>query len=180
MAEIRGKFITLACSLLESKPEAKRIATESVKRLTGQEWNELDQEGWYDTKVLSAVFEAIGANTSPILAWAALKVIGQNVYPTIDKTVGLPKTLKTPLDFVKFEAEGFMANHRGADVIPRRIISAEPGSVVIEAPSPGYDCSFIEGVFDGILIMCGIRNGDVSQTRCVKKGHGTCEYHIRW
>ncbi len=52
--------------------------------------------------------------------------------------------------------------------------------MVVEAPSPGYNCSFIEGVFDGILIMCGIRLGEVTQTRCVKKGHGTCEYHIRW
>lgn len=180
MAEIKGKFILLACSLLETKPEAKSQALANVRRLTGREWNELDPEGWYDTKVINSVFEAIEANASPILAWAAIKVIGQNVYPTIERTVGLPKTLQTPLDFVKFEAEGFMANHRGPDVTPRKIVSAEPGSVVVEAPSPGYNCSFIEGVFDGILIMCGIRNGEVTQTRCVKKGHPTCEYHIRW
>ncbi len=120
MAEIKGKFVMLACSLLETKPEAKAQALANVKRLTGSEWNELDPEGWYDTKVLNSVFEAIEGTSSPILAWAAIKVIGQNVYPTIEKTVGLPKSLKTPLDFVKFEAEGFLANHRGADVIPRQ------------------------------------------------------------
>lgn len=180
MAEIKGKFITLACSLLQTKPEARAAALQAVKSMTGKEWSELDPEGWYDTRVLGAVFDAVEANTSPILAWAALKVIGQRVYPTIEATAGLPKDLRTPLDFVKFEAEGFKANHRGADVVQRKLIKAEPGSVVMEAPSPGYNCAFIEGVFDGILRMCTIMNGKVTQTKCVRKGHSTCEYHIQW
>jgi predicted hydrocarbon binding protein len=180
MADLKGKFVTLACSLLETKPEAKTAALAAVKQMTGKEWNELDPEGWYDTKVMNAVFQAIEDHTSPLLAWAAIKVIGRRVYPTIESSVGLPPNLNTPLDFVKFEAQGFLANHRGSEVVPRKIISAEPGLVVMEAPSPGYKCSFIEGVFEGILIMCDIRNGKVKQTRCVTKGDPTCEYVISW
>ncbi len=180
MAEMRGKFITLACSLLETKPEAKAAALSSVKLMTGKEWNELDPEGWYDTKVLESVFKAITDHTSPLLGWAAIKVIGRRVYPTIQSTVGLPPHLTTPVEFVKFEAQGFRDNHRGPDVIPRKIIKAEPGMVVMEAPSPGYSCSFIEGVFEGILNMCDIRNGKVKQSRCINKGDSTCEYVITW
>jgi len=180
MAEIKGKFISLACSLLETKPEAKAAALAAVKQMTGKEWNELEPEGWYNTKVLEAVFKAIMDHTSPLLGWAAIKVIGRGVYPTIQRTVGLPTHLATPEDFVKFEAQGFLANHRGADVIPRKVIKAEPGMVVMEAPSPGYNCSFIEGVYEGILIMCDIRHGKVKQSRCVTKSDPTCEYVITW
>lgn len=180
MAEVKGKFITLACSLLETKPEAKTAALTAVKQMTGKEWNELDPEGWYNTNVFEAVFKAIMDHTSPLLGWAAIKVIGRGVYPTIQRTVGLPTQLTTPEDFIKFEAEGFLANHRGADVIPRKIIKAEPGMVVMEAPSPGYNCSLIEGVYEGILIMCDIRHGKVKQSRCVTKGDTTCEYVISW
>ncbi|HMY33909.1 MAG TPA: hypothetical protein PLM36_22885 [Leptospiraceae bacterium] len=105
MAEVKGKFITLSCSLLETKPAAKKAALEAVKNMTGKEFNELDPEGWYDTKVMQSVFKAIEENSSPLLARAAIKLIGQKVYPTIEKTAGLPPTLKTPLDFIKFEAE---------------------------------------------------------------------------
>ncbi|MFC1836737.1 hypothetical protein ACFL2Q_18765, partial [Thermodesulfobacteriota bacterium] len=143
-------------------------------------YDSLDPEGWYDTRVIEGVFQAIEKNSSTILAWAAMKVIGQNVYPTIEKTVGLPKTLKTPVDFVKFEAEGFLANHRGRDVIPRKFIKAEPGHVIVDAPSPGYNCAFIEGVFDGILQMCQIKDGKVKQTKCLTKGDDTCQFEIKW
>lgn len=180
MADIKGKFITLACSLLETKPEAKRAALDAVVRMTGKASDQLDPEGWYDTKVLDAVFSAIEQHTSPMLAWAAIRLIGTRVYPTINQTVGLPKNLETPLDFVKFEAQGFRDNHRGSDVQPRRFVKSDYGDVVVEAPSPGYNCAFIEGVFDGILQMCGIKTGKVSQTRCIKKGDSTCEYHIQW
>ncbi len=180
MAEVKGKFITLACSLLETKPEAKAKALQEVKERTGLEWNELDPEGWYDTQVFEAVFQSIEDNTNPVMAWAAIKVIGQNVYPTIQRSVGLPDTLETPLDYVKFEAQGFLENHRGPDVIPRKILEESPGKVVMDAPSPGYNCALIEGVFEGILHMCQIKNGKVKQTKCVRNGDPTCEYSIEW
>jgi hypothetical protein len=180
MAEIKGKFITLACSLLETKPEAKTKALGAVKTATGKEYNQLDPEGWYKTSILESVFKAIESVTPTIIASASIKLIGRNVYPTIDKTRGLPKTLKIPLDFFKYEAESFKIDHRGGDVIPRKIIQASDGKVVIEAKSPGYNCLLIEGVYLGILEMCGIRNGKVRQEKCVKKGDPTCIYHITW
>lgn len=180
MAEVKGKFIMLACSLLETKPAAKEAALAKVQELTGVPYTELDPEGWVDTKVFDAVFQSIEDNTSPMLAWAAIRNIGTEVYPTIEKTAGLPKDLNEPIDFIKFEAAGFLDNHRGSEVVPRKFIKTDKGDVVVEAPSPGYNCALIEGVFDGILKMCGISGGKVSQTRCVRKGDHTCEYHIQW
>lgn len=180
MAEVKGKFISLAIGLMLSKPEARAAATQSIQVMTGKLPTELDPEGWYDTKVFEAVFKSIEDRESPLLAWAAIKVIGQNVYPTIDQTVGLPKTLTTPIDFLKFEADGFLANHRGPDVIPRNFITVQDRLIVVEAPSPGYNCWLIEGVFDGILKMCLIGTGEVKQSKCVRKGDPTCEYTIKW
>ena len=176
MAQVKGKFITLSCSLLETKPNAKVAALNAVKTMTGKEFNELDPEGWYDTKIFQAVFQAIEDNSSPLLARAAIKLIGQRVYPTIEKTAGLPKTLKTPLDFIKFEAEGFLLNHQGSDVKPRKIIIAEDKNVVIEANSPGYSPVLIEGVFLGILEMCMIKTGKVEY----KEENGNSIYYIKW
>ncbi len=180
MAEIKGRFVTLACSLLETKPEAKAAALSAVKQMTGKDWDKLDPDGWYDTEVLQSVFQAIMDHTSAVRGWAAIKVIGRKVYPTIQRTVGLPPYLSTPLDYIEYTVQSFLDNHRGADVIPRKIIKAEPGTVVIEAPSPGYSCSLIEGMYEGILMMCNIRNGKVTQSRCVAKGDPTCEYVITW
>lgn len=176
MAKMKGKFITLSCNLLETKPNAKKEALNAVKNLTGKEFNELDPEGWYDTGVIQAVFKAIEDNSSPLLARAAIKLIGQRVYPTIEKTAGLPKTLKTPLDFIKFEAEGFLLNHQGADVKPRKILVSEEKNVVIEANSPGYSPILIEGVFLGILEMSGIKTGRVDY----KEENGNSIYSIKW
>ena len=180
MAEVKGKFIMLACSLLETKPEAKMAALSSVRTMTGKEWDALDPEGWYDTKVMGSVLQAIVDNTSPLLGWAAIKVIGRRVFPTIQSTVGLPSNLNTPMDFITYDAQTFLENHRGVGLVPRKVIKAEPGLVIMEAPSPGYSCSLIEGVYEGILIMCDIRNGKVKQSQCVTKGDPTCEYVVTW
>jgi hypothetical protein len=77
------------------------------------------------------------------------------------------------LDFIKFEAEGFLSNHQGKDVIPRKFIKAEEGEVVVKAPAPGYNEKLYEGVFLGILKMCGVENGKV-----VNVGDST--FHITW
>jgi hypothetical protein len=180
MAEVKGKFIMLAVDLIKTKPEARQAAMIAVKNLTGKDPYELDPEGWYDTKVFDTVFSTIEANTTGIMGWASIKVIGQLVYPTIRTTVGLPPNLVTPLDFLKFEAEGFLQNHRGPDVIARRFIKVEDGDIIVAAPSPGYNCTLIEGVYEGILQICRIGDGIVRQTQCVKKGDPTCIYHISW
>ena len=180
MAEVKGKFITLACDLIKSKPKAREAAIAAVSVMTGRDPYELEPEGFYDTKVFDAVFRAVEEHTEGIHGWASIKVIGQLVYPTIEATVGLPDHLKTPADFVKFEAEGFLDNHRGSDVIPRKFLKVEENDIIVEAPSPGYNCILIEGVFDGILQMCRVKDGSVKQTQCVRRGDPTCVYHITW
>jgi len=180
VAEVKGKFITLACDLIKTKPQARLAAMGAVRELTGKDPYELDPEGWYSTAAFDAVFSAIEANTEGIMGWASIKVIGQLVYPTIRSTVGLPPHLKTPLDFLKFEAEGFLTNHTGPDVIPRKFIKTEDKDIMIAAPSPGYNCTLIDGVYEGILHICGIADGSVKQIQCVKRGDPTCLYHITW
>ena len=180
MADVKGKYITMACRLLETKPEAKKAALQNVKKLTGKEYNELDQEGWYDAKVLESIFQAIRVHSTPIIANAAIKLIGQKIFPTIERTVGLPKHLKTPLDFLKYDIESFKNDHRGSGVKPRKIIEAQEGKVIMEATSPGYDCTLIEGVFLGMLDICGVKNKEVTQTKCIRKGDQDCVYLITW
>jgi hypothetical protein len=180
MAEIRGKFIINACDLIKTKPEARQEAIKRVQDLTGKSPYELDPEGWYDTKVVQAVFSSILDHTDEIMGWAAIKVIGQLAYPTIKNTVGLPPELKTPLDIIKFDAQGFLSNHRGPDLVPRKFIQEQDQDIIIEAPSPGYDCGVMEGVYEGILHVCGVGDGRVRQTQCVKKGDSTCVYRITW
>jgi hypothetical protein len=180
MAEVKGKFITLACDLIKTKPEVRQAAMDAVKRLTGRDPYELDPEEWYNTNVFNAVFSAIEANTEGILGWASIKVIGQLVYPTIRTTVGLPTHLQKPLDFVKFEADGFILNHRGADVVPRKFLKTEERQIIVEAPSPGYNCMLMEGVYEGLLQISGIKDGLVKQIQCVRRGDPTCVYDISW
>jgi len=180
MAEVKGKYITMACKLLETKPQAKEAALQGVKKLTGRLYDELEPEGWYSAGVLESIFKSIREYSSPIAANASIKLIGQKIFPTIDQTVGLPKHLKTPLDFLKYDSQSFINDHRGSDVIPRKIIEAKEGKVIMEAMSPGYDCTLNEGVFLGILKICNINTGDVTQTKCIKKGDQVCEFVIKW
>ena len=180
MAQVKAKFIQLACDFLSSSPETQRAAIAAVERNAGKPYKELDPEAYYDASVLDAVFKEIDNHESELMARVRKKVIGQEVYSTIRFTVGIPEHIKTPLDHVKFEAEGFMLNHRGGDVKPRRILLAEDRHVVIEAPSPGYDCTWIEGVFEGILRMTGHSGKQVKQSKCVKKGDHTCVFDIEW
>lgn len=180
MAEILGKYITMACALLETKPQAKEAALQNVKKLTGKEYNELEPEGWYEAKIAESIYQAIRENTTSIIADASIKLIGQKIFPTIEKTVGFPDHLNTPLDFVKYEAETFKKDHRGSDVKQRNIIESQDGKVIIEATPPGYDCMITEGVYMGILNMCGVKNKQVTQTKCIKKGDPGCEFLIKW
>lgn len=181
MAEIKGKFINLAYNFLKTKPTAQQAAAAAIERRTGSNPGELNPEQFYDTKALDEVFQAVLNNEEGIRAKAALKTIGQEVYYEIKWTAGLPEHLQSPVDYVKYEAEGFLANHRGSDIVPRKFIEAQDGHCVVEAPSPGYDCTWIEGVYEGILRMCGkLKTANVTQTKCVKNGDPTCVYDIKW
>jgi hypothetical protein len=180
MAEVKGKFITLVTELLRSKPGVRSAALVVIRRMTGKTPLELAPEGWYDTRVLQEFFNAIEDGESPLVAWAAIKVIGQNMYPSIYAESVLPDHLKTPLDFFKLEAAGFSYDHRGIDVGPRKFLKTEDRYIVVEAPSPGYNCALTEGIFEGILRICHITRGRVKQTKCVRRRDPTCEFTIQW
>ena len=50
MPEVRGKYITLAGSLMSLYPKQRTEANAVLFGETGKHYNELDTEGWYDTK----------------------------------------------------------------------------------------------------------------------------------
>jgi hypothetical protein len=170
MAEVKGKFIQLAADLMGAYPKAVDKADAFMKGLTGKTSRDLDPEGWYDTKIFAAFMDAY--IEASVTGERALVTLGKKVYPKIKKTSGLPPHLKTPLDFIKFEADGFLANHRGNDVKPRTFVKAIEGHVVVNAPAPGYHPRLFEGVYLGILEMAGVKTGN-----CVMKG---TEFEITW
>ncbi|MBI4976585.1 MAG: hypothetical protein HZC28_03840 [Spirochaetes bacterium] len=171
MAEVKGKFITLGCHLMSAYPAAQAGANDYLKKETGTEWNGLEQEGWYNTRIFNTVMELYAK--SSIAGESAIVTLGRKVYPTIKKTVGIPEHIKTPLDFIHYEAEGFLQNHRGDDVVPRKIIKDVDREVIVHAPAPGYNVRLYEGVFIGILEMCGIKSGKVENI-------GNSTFAITW
>lgn len=159
MANVKGRFITLTGMLMAAYPAKLAEANVFLKENLGKTHDELDPEEWLDAKYLNHLLVKY-AEASAIKEKAII-TMGRNVYPTIKKAGGLPPHLKTPLDFILFEAEGFLANHQGDDVIPRRFISQRDGEVIVHAPAPGYSSKLYEGVFLGILKMCGVETGNV-------------------
>ncbi|MBI2418116.1 MAG: hypothetical protein HYV28_09495 [Ignavibacteriales bacterium] len=178
MAQVKGKFISLAGALMNHYPTHRAEADKSLFARTGKFWNELEPEEWYDTSIFGLFIEAY-AKASPH-GENAIVTLGKEVYPTIKASSGLPENLKTPLDFIKFEAEGFMANHRGSDVIPRKFKKLEDKDIIVEAPAPGYNSKLYEGVYLGILEMCNITSGKVTTLRKQEDGAPTSEFHIKW
>ena len=174
MAEMKGKFITLAGVLMSAYQQALESADKELVAMTGKTHKELDPEGWYDTKIFE-LFMAKYAEGSPT-GEGALVTLGRMVYPTIKRTAGIPEKMTTPLQLILWEAEGFALNHRGNDVTPRKFIKKEEGCVIVQAPAPGYNQKLFEGVYLGILEMYGIKNGRVSMTR----GAPEFEYEIVW
>jgi hypothetical protein len=177
MAQVKGKFITLAGALMSTYPEELALADQALFKKIQKHWNELDPEGWYETTLFNIFIETY-IKTSPSKE-AAIVTLGKRVYPTIKRTVGLPE-FSSPLDFLKFEAEGFLDNHRGSDIKPRRILRSHQGDFLVEACAPGYNSKLYEGVFLGILEMCGVKNAKVVQTKCQEKGDSTSEFHVTW
>lgn len=174
MADVKGKFISLAGSLMGSYPENQKVADDRLFTTTGKHFNVLDPEGWYDTKYFNLFMEEYAKGS--ITGEKAIVTLGRNVYPIIKKTAGLPPEIKTPLDMLIFEATGFELNHRGTDVKPRKFIKQDDKHVIVQAPAPGYSQKLFEGVYLGILEMFGIKNGNVVMT----KGAPVFEYNITW
>lgn len=174
MADVKGKFITLAASLMSLYPKSREKADQELFQKTGNHWNELDPEGWYNTKLFNSFMEKYAEGS--VTGEKAIVTLGRNVYPLIKRTAGLPPEIKTPLDLLLYEATGFSLNHRGRDVRPRRFIKKEEGHVIVRAPAPGYNQKLFDGVYLGILEMFGVRKGKVKMT----KGSPFFEYDIKW
>ncbi|MBM9499804.1 hypothetical protein JWG44_06010 [Leptospira sp. 201903071] len=174
MAQVRGKFITLIGSLMGIYKEARERANSELFRVTGRNYNELEPEGWYECKnYIAFMSEYVKASVSKE---KALLTLGRQIYPTIKRTVGIPAEVKSPLDCILFEAEGFLFSHKGAEVLSRKFIKKEEGHVIVQAPSVGYPIGFMQGVFMGILEMYEVKNGSVTIT----KEEPICEYEIKW
>jgi len=157
MAQVKGKFIKMVGFLMFSKE--LKSANEFLVSSIGKTSTELDDEGWYDTSIFDKFMKTCVEGSS--LKEKIYITIGKKVYPTIKRTVGLPENLKTPLSFILFEAEGFLQNHQGEGVVARKIIKSSDREVIIEAKAPGYNSKLYEGVWLGILEMCGVTTGKV-------------------
>lgn len=160
MAQVKGKFIKLAGFLM--LPAEIKIANEYLQGLLGKTHKDLDDEEWYDISIFDKFMKTCEVNS---LSKDRIYVtIGKKVYPTIKRTSGMPPHLVTPLDFIKFEADGFLMNHQGIGVTPRKFIKAVDKEVIVEAKAPGYNSKLYEGVWLGILEMCDIKTGKVENT----------------
>lgn len=178
MAEVKGKYITMIATLMSMYEKEKKEADASLFDQLGKHYDELTPEGWYDIKWIILFLNAY-VRASPSKEYA-LVTFGRQVYPALKKANLLPTHLKTPLDYIKFEAEGFSRDHKGPEVKPRKFIKAVDKDVIVEAPSPGYNSKMFEGVYLGILEMLGIKTGKVVQTKSQEKGDNTSEFHITW
>ncbi|SFB78355.1 hypothetical protein SAMN05421780_101462 [Flexibacter flexilis DSM 6793] len=163
MVEIQGKFFTLIGMLMSNKPEHLEKANAYLESEIGLTHLELDPEDFYDITVwvryLEIYQESLGGNKAEVA-----KSVGKRIYPTVKRTSGFPPHLKTPLDFILFEAEGFKGAHLGDNIKQRTFLKKEEGLVEVVATPPcvGYPEGLIEGVYLGIMELCGIKNGKVS------------------
>ncbi len=179
MSEVRGKYITMVASLMSLYTKQRTEADTMLFNQTGKHYNELEPEGWYDIKwanlFLDKYVEASLSGNN------ALVTYGRRIYPTIKQKNGLPSHLKTVLDFLKYETEGYIQSHRGPDIKPRTIIKAVEGEFIVQGlVPPWYKAKLLEGVFLGILEMCGERNGKVVSKPIPEKEDNIVEFYVTW
>ncbi len=178
MAEVKGKFIRLIGSLMRVYKEKFSAFDSWILAETGKHCSELELEDWYDAKLYR---QAMMAYTEGSIAGErALVTLGKRIYPTIKQTVGFPDGLETPLDFINFEAEGYMSNLRGHEIEPRKFVKKQEGNVIVEMNMKEQDCKVMEGVYIGILEMAGVTDGKVDHQKCIKQGDDCCRFHITW
>ncbi len=173
MADVKGKFITLTGNLMfhykRQLDEANAILVNTISK----GWNELEPEGWYSTALFGLFMDKYAEGS--FFGSQAIRMLGEQVYPTIKATSGIPSHIKSIKDFILFEAEGFLLNHRGDDVVARKFLKTEDKHIIVEAPAPGYNQLLYVGVYQGILKMAGINTGIVKYTNPT-----THEYDIKW
>lgn len=178
MAQIKGMMITQVCQLMTVYEDGQKKAADYVLQKTGKKYDDLEPNTFYDVEILNEALK-IYSEYSPTRDRVYI-THGTKIYPLLKQHVGFPPHLKTPLDFLLFEAESFKQNHRGSDVIARNFLKTDDKHIIVDAPSPGYNCKIMEGVFLGILKMLGEENGQVTQTKCIQRGDSTCIYDITW
>ena len=177
MIEVKGKFITLAGSLMSLYPEQREKADAVLFRRTGKHWNELEPEGFYDTEIYKAFLDAYCG--SSVTGEKALITLGMNYFPTIKKLGGIPDDIEDELDLIIFSTRSFAEDHKGPGIRAIKVIKADEGDVILDIPDCGYDCRLGEGVYTGILGMYG-KDGIVNQEKCIKNGSPSCVFHITW
>lgn len=150
-AEVLGKFILMCREVIQYRAEHVKMLDEFLYQKIGVKWTEIDPEKFYPCEIFNAYMRKYGEIS--IAGREAIMFLGTKVYPLIKKTTNMLDHIKTPLEMILFEAEGFRACHRGPDVRERTFIRKEPGHVRVSAPAPGYDQKLYEGVFRGILKM---------------------------
>lgn len=171
-AEVKGKFFQLAGHLMNSVSEQHlQIANKELVDNLGLSWNELDPEDFYPTSLFGLFVDAYAQAVGD--ADEAIVRLGKRIYPTIKRTAGLPDFLKTPKEFIKFEADGYLLNHQGADIIPRKIVKESDNSITMYAPAIGYSEKLYEGVWLGMLEMIDVNTGKVEKV-------GDHTYTISW
>lgn len=171
-AEVKGKFFQLAAQLMNSVSEKHlQIANKALIDTLGLAWNELHPEEYYPTTLFGLFVETYAQAVGN--AEEAIIKLGKLIYPTIKYTTGLPEFLKTPKEFIRFEAAGYLLNHQGIDIIPRKIINQTDNSITMYAPSIGYSEKLFEGVWLGMLEMIGVNTGKVEKA-------GDHTYTISW
>jgi hypothetical protein len=178
MIETKGKFLTLAGSLMSLYPEQREKADAILFSRTGKHWNELEPDGWYDTDIYQVFLDTYCR--SSVSGDRAVFTLGKNYFPTIKKLGGVPDDINNALDLIIFSTGSFADDHRGPGIRPIKVIKAVEGDVVLDIPDCGYDCRLGEGVYLGILEMFDIKDGKVEQVKCVKNGDLSCEFHITW
>lgn len=169
MAQVKGKFIKMVAYFMLSNE--LQAANQYLQGQLGITHAELVDEDWYEVSIFDEFMKT--CEQKSVFKDQIYVNIGKRVYPTIKRTIGLPEELDGPQSFILYEADGFLQNHKGDDVVPRRIIRSSPREVVIEAKAPGYNGKLYEGVWLGILEMCGVGTGQVDQL-------GGDVYRITW
>lgn len=177
MSEVKGKFIILAGHLMALYSKQLTDADNMLYAKTGKHYKELDPEGWYDTKWIKLFLDKYAEGS--ISGDNALIKFGRRIYPTIK--LQLPPHLKTVLDYLKFESEGFTQAHKGPDVKPRKILKAVNGEFIVQTNVPDWhNLKLYEGVFLGILEMCGEKNGKVIKKTIQDSKPNIVEFRIIW
>ncbi|NJO91184.1 MAG: hypothetical protein HC831_21130 [Chloroflexia bacterium] len=177
MSEVRGRYITSAGFLMSLYPKQRVEADRLLYAQTGKHFYELEPEGWYDTKWIKLFLDKY-VEASPS-GDNALITFGRKIYPAIKSK--LPEHLKTPLDYLRFETEGYVQAHKGPDVRPRKILIALDGEFIVQALVPQWHNSkMYEGVFLGILEMCGVKTGKVTKETILESKESIVEFHVTW